>query len=146
MLAFVWCHPFMYIVCVSVIFCGMLITQCVDRNRSHCQLLLASAAIKFDSRCLSRSFVILFIPLVRSVLMPAWERCSRKPCCTALHPTPLRRMGIGMLLVALSFVIASGVSKQVELAGDGHVSVAWIVPQYAVLSFGEIFTSTTGML
>ncbi len=54
-------------------------------------------------------------------------------------------MGIGMLFASASFLLAAVVSEDVANRGEGKVSVAWMVPQYALLTFGEILTSTTGM-
>ena len=50
-----------------------------------------------------------------------------------------------MLFASASFLLAAVVSEDVANRGEGKVSVAWMVPQYALLTFGEILTSTTGM-
>lgn len=92
---------------------------------------------------------MLFIPLLDRVILPAWSRMttpspSRPRWLSALYPTALRRMGLGMLLAAGSFMLSAGVAQQVASQGDGKVPVAWMIPQYAMLACGEILTSTTG--
>lgn len=92
---------------------------------------------------------MLFIPLMDNWLLPAWMRCTtpsphKSRWITLLYPSTVLRMGIGMLLAAASFVLAAGVAHQVSSQGDGKVPVAWMIPQYAVLTFGEVLTSATG--
>ncbi len=86
-----------------------------------------------------------FIPLIDRCLLPWWERVtSTQSCMRHLRPSPLRRIGCGMLLASVSFLVAAVLSSHVASSGDGVVPVMWMVPQYAVLAFGEILTSTTG--
>ncbi len=92
---------------------------------------------------------MVFIPLIDKYVLPAWigatePRPGRSRLRTALYPSPLRRMGIGMLLAAGSFGLSALLAHQVSQQGDGKVPVAWMIPQYAILTFGEILTSTTG--
>jgi hypothetical protein len=94
-------------------------------------------------------FAMLFIPLIDRVLLPVWIRHtspSANRCLRGLAPSALRRMGLGMVFAAASFVIAAILAASVESAGDGKISVMWLIPQYAALTVGEILTSATGML
>lgn len=49
-----------------------------------------------------------------------------------------------MVFAAGSFVLAAFVSTSVDANGDHVVPVVWIIPQYALLSMGEVLTSSTG--
>jgi len=81
-------------------------------------------------------FVMMFIPIFTYVLYPWLER-------RGLKPTPLRRMGMGMVLGAVSFVVAAGVQSRIE--SGAHLSVAWQLIQYAIIIAGEVLLSVTGL-
>ncbi|MEO6785373.1 MAG: MFS transporter, partial [Chthoniobacteraceae bacterium] len=81
-------------------------------------------------------FVMLFIPIFTYWLYPRIERAG-------LKPTPLRRMGSGMVLAALSFVIAAWLQQRVA-AGE-KLSILWQLAPYAVLTAGEVLLSATGL-
>lgn len=57
--------------------------------------------------------------------------------------TPLRRMGSGLFLAAVSFVIVAWIQKRLE-AGE-TLSLAWQILPYLVLTAGEVLLSTTGL-
>ena len=81
-------------------------------------------------------FVMLFIPVFTLGLYPWLER-------RGLKPTPLRRMGTGMVLGAVSFAVAAVVQGRIE-SGE-HLSVAWQIIQYAIMIAGEVLLSVTGL-
>ncbi|MGO8993112.1 MAG: MFS transporter [Polyangiaceae bacterium] len=57
--------------------------------------------------------------------------------------TPLRKIGIGFFLTAMSFVIVSWIESRIQ---SGHsVSVWWQICAYAVLSASEVLVSITGL-
>lgn len=58
---------------------------------------------------------------------------------------PLKRMAIGMILTALSFVIAGIVQTHIANSPKKSVSVFLIIPQFFVLCCGEIMVSITGL-
>lgn len=90
---------------------------------------------------------MIFIPLLDRIILPAWSKWSERSssrCGRALYPSALRRIGCGMVLASSAFVMSAFVSSMVSAQGKGKVNIAWIIPQYALLTFGEILTSTTG--
>jgi dipeptide/tripeptide permease len=82
--------------------------------------------------------IMIFIPLFDRVIYPAME--ERK-----WNIPPLRRMGWGMVLAALSFIMSGVLEQAIELSPMGAVNVMWQVPQITILAVGEIFLSVTGL-
>jgi POT family proton-dependent oligopeptide transporter len=84
--------------------------------------------------------VMALIPLTQFVIYPLCERMG-------LRPTPLRRMGTGMVLAAISFAMASVLeTRATEAASAGApLSLGWQFPQFLVLTAGEVLVSTTGL-
>ena len=87
--------------------------------------------------------VMLMLPVYRAVILPCLERIGR--CCPLLKPTPLRRMGVGMLLAAFTFVLSAGVEQLIDTSAPGSVSVAWQLPQWVLITIAELFLSVTGL-
>ena len=57
--------------------------------------------------------------------------------------TPLRRMGLGMFIAAVSFVIVAIAQERIEA---GHsVSIMWQVVAFLVLTLAEVMVSVTGL-
>lgn len=98
--------------------------------------------------------VMALIPLVSFGLYPAVERFG-------FAMTPLRRMTIGMVVTALSFVavalIQTSIAKEAAL-GDGimyfphmvvspqpSVPVSWQIIPYIIITLGEVMVSITGL-
>ena len=81
-------------------------------------------------------FVMIFIPIFTYWLYPRIQRAG-------LKPTPLRRMGAGMVIGALSFVVSAWLQQRVD-AGE-HLSILWQLAPYAVLTAGEVLLSATGL-
>jgi len=81
-------------------------------------------------------FVMIFIPIFTYWLYPRIARAG-------LKPTPLRRMGAGMVIGALSFVVSAWLQQRVD-AGE-HLSILWQLAPYAVLTAGEVLLSATGL-
>ena len=82
------------------------------------------------------ALVMLFIPLVTGVIYPASQRLG-------WELTPLRRMPLGLVIGALSFIIAG--SYQVIMEGGTQLHIAWQILPYIVLTVAEILVSTTGL-
>jgi proton-dependent oligopeptide transporter, POT family len=80
--------------------------------------------------------VMLLIPFNNLVLYPALRRVG-------VEPTALRRMGAGIALSGLAWV-AAGV-LQLWIDGGDAVSITWQVLPYALLTFGEVLVSATGL-
>jgi len=75
-------------------------------------------------------------PLLTYRLYPALER-------RGIRATPLRRMGVGMVLVALAMVVIAGVQHRLDM---GQVpSVWWQVLAYLVVAAGTLMVAVTGL-
>jgi proton-dependent oligopeptide transporter, POT family len=82
-------------------------------------------------------FLILgLIPLFTWVIFPALARRGREY-------SPLQRMSAGLFITVLSFVAAAAV--QFLLDTGHHPHVLWQLPQYLLLTVGEILVSVTGL-
>lgn len=81
-------------------------------------------------------FLLLFIPVFNYWVYPFFEKLGIKA-------TPLRRIGAGLFLTGLSFVIIALI--QVSVDKGGHPSVWWQILAFIVLSAGEVLVSITGL-
>jgi POT family proton-dependent oligopeptide transporter len=80
--------------------------------------------------------VMLLIPLFAWVIFPSLEK--RGAALTAL-----RKMSAGMFVTVLSFVAAAVVQSLVD---EGRApSLLWQLPQYVLLTTGEVLVSVTGL-
>jgi POT family proton-dependent oligopeptide transporter len=87
-------------------------------------------------QALNPALVMLLIPFNNLVLYPALRRFG-------FEPTALRRMGFGIAFSGVAW-IAAGVI-QLWIDGGDAVSVTWQVLPYALLTFGEVLVSATGI-
>jgi proton-dependent oligopeptide transporter, POT family len=78
--------------------------------------------------------VLLFIPLFSMGIYPAIERMG-------VAVTPLRKIGVGFFMTALSFVVIASVQTKID-AGQ-HPTVWWQILAYAIVTAGEILISIT---
>jgi proton-dependent oligopeptide transporter, POT family len=76
------------------------------------------------------------IPLFVMFVYPALTKAG-------LNPTPLRRMGTGMVLAALAFLISSWIQKRIE--GGEQLSIMWQLLPYGVMTAAEVLISATGL-
>ncbi len=81
-------------------------------------------------------FVMAIIPLFVTWLYPTLTRIG-------LRPTLLRRMGSGMVLAALAFLISAMLQKRIE--GGEKLSILWQLLPYGVMTAGEVLISATGL-
>ncbi|WP_408953378.1 oligopeptide:H+ symporter [Lysobacter sp. Hz 25] len=80
--------------------------------------------------------VMLLIPFNNLLLYPALRRIG-------LQPTPLRRMGFGIAISGLSWVVAAVLQLYMDA---GHpMSLAWQVLPYVLLTLGEVLVSATAL-
>ncbi len=80
--------------------------------------------------------VMLLIPFNNLLLYPALRRIG-------LNPTPLRRMGFGIVMAGLSWVIAAVLQLYMDA---GHpMSLAWQILPYILLTLGEVLVSATAL-
>ena len=76
------------------------------------------------------------IPLVNTVVYPGLRAAG-------FEPTPLRRMGAGLALAGVSWVVVAGF--QVAMDAGSALSILWQVLPYAILTLAEVLVSTTGL-
>ncbi|HVW95108.1 MAG TPA: MFS transporter [Mucilaginibacter sp.] len=81
-------------------------------------------------------FLLLFIPVFNYWIYPALDK-------RGLKTTPLRRLGAGLLLTALSFVVIAFIHESIEKGGSP--SIWWEVLAYMILSAAEVLVSITGL-
>jgi POT family proton-dependent oligopeptide transporter len=81
-------------------------------------------------------FLLIFIPVFGYVIYPFFEKLGIKT-------TPLRRIGAGLVVTALSFVIIALIQTSID--HGGHPSIWWQVFAFIVLSAGEVLVSITGL-
>ncbi|MBX9583231.1 MAG: hypothetical protein K2X87_23245, partial [Gemmataceae bacterium] len=87
-------------------------------------------------QALNPLLVMLLIPFNNLVLYPALRR-------RGIEPTALRRMTTGIAFSGLSWVAVG--AFQVWLDAGEPLSIAWQVLPYALLTFGEVLVSATGL-
>jgi POT family proton-dependent oligopeptide transporter len=82
------------------------------------------------------ALVMILIPVLAAVVYPAFQRMG-------WELTPLRRMPLGLIIGALSYVVAG--YYQVVIEGGTKLNIAWQILPYIVLTVAEILVSTTGL-
>ena len=87
---------------------------------------------------LNTMFVLALIPFNENFVFPFLKR-------RGLEATPLRRMVVGMLFASFSFILSGFVELSIAKHGENNVSVSWQIPQYFILTIGELGVSTTGL-
>src|SRR5438105_1182037 len=79
--------------------------------------------------------ILLFIPLVNYVIYPAIHK---------IFPlTPLRKIGIGLFLTGLSFIVIVWIQGQIDLGLKPTIN--WQLLAYVILTLGEAMVSITGL-
>jgi proton-dependent oligopeptide transporter, POT family len=87
-------------------------------------------------QALNPLLVMLLIPFNNLVLYPALRSVG-------VTVTPLRRMGVGIAFSGIAW-IAAGII-QLWIDEGSAVSLAWQIAPYALLTFGEVLVSATGL-
>ncbi len=87
-------------------------------------------------QALNPLLVMVLIPFNNLVLYPALHRLG-------YEMTALRRMTAGIAFSGLSWVVVGGM--QLVLDGGNAFSITWQVLPYALLTFGEVLVSATGL-
>ena len=81
-------------------------------------------------------FLLILIPIFNYWLYPALDK-------SGLKTTPLRRLGFGLFLTALSFVVIALIQANID--HGGHPSIWYQIFAYFVLSAAEVLVSITGL-
>jgi POT family proton-dependent oligopeptide transporter len=80
-------------------------------------------------------FILILAPTFSYWVYPFFEKFTRV--------TPLRKIGVGLFVTALSFVVIAWIEKQIQ---NGHVvSVWWQIFAYGILTAGEVLVSITAL-
>lgn len=87
-------------------------------------------------QALNPILVMAIIPFNNLVLYPLLRRIG-------IDVTALRRMGAGLAFAALAWIVAG--LLQLEIDAGAAVSIAWQIAPYALLTFGEVLVSATGL-
>ncbi|HEY1138570.1 MAG TPA: MFS transporter [Xanthomonadaceae bacterium] len=87
-------------------------------------------------QALNPLLVMLLIPFNNLVLYPALSKMG-------FQVTALRRMGWGIAFSGLAWVVAGMIQLQID--GGDPTSLAWQILPYALLTFGEVLVSATGL-
>ena len=87
-------------------------------------------------QALNPLMVMLLIPFNNLVLYPALRRMG-------FNVTALRRMGWGIAISALSWIVAG--MLQLQMDNGEQVSLAWQTLPYLLLTFGEVLVSATAL-
>jgi POT family proton-dependent oligopeptide transporter len=87
-------------------------------------------------QALNPALVMLLIPVNNLLLYPALRRWG-------YEPTALRRMTAGIVFSGLAWVVVGGM--QVVLDGGSPLSIVSQILPYALLTFGEVLVSATGL-
>ncbi|WP_229676895.1 POT family MFS transporter [Pedobacter psychrotolerans] len=81
-------------------------------------------------------FLLVFIPIFNYWLYPFLDK-------RGLKTTPLRRIGAGLILTAVSFIIIALIQTSID--GGASPSIGWQVLAYAILAAAEVLVSITGL-
>ena len=87
-------------------------------------------------QALNPLLVMLLIPFNNIVLYPALRRMG-------VEVTPLKRMGYGIAFSGAAWIVAGLLQLQID--GGTPTSIVWQVLPYALLTFGEVLVSATGL-
>ncbi len=87
-------------------------------------------------QALNPALVMILIPFNNLVLYPALKRFG-------WEPTALRRMTAGIAFSGLAWIVVGGI--QVAMDTGNAMSIVWQVLPYALLTFGEVLVSATGL-
>jgi len=79
--------------------------------------------------------ILIFIPLVNYVIYPLIN--------SAFPLTPLRKIGIGLFITALSFVVIVWIQGWIDAGLRPHIN--WQFLAYIILTLGEAMVSITGL-
>ncbi len=79
-------------------------------------------------------FLVLLVPVFTSFIYPFFDKIG-------LKPTPLRKIGAGLVLVGVCFVIIALLQESIDKGA--HPSVWWQFLAYVILAASEILVSIT---
>ncbi|MFZ6656741.1 oligopeptide:H+ symporter [Undibacterium sp. TJN19] len=87
-------------------------------------------------QALNPMLVMLLIPFNNLVLYPLLKRMG-------IELTALRRMGLGIAFSGLAWIVVG--FMQLAIDGGNALQITWQILPYALLTFGEVLVSATGL-
>lgn len=97
--------------------------------------IIGNITIKAESiNFINPLFLVLLIPVLNSFLFPLLEK-------RGIKVTPLRKIGAGLVIIGLCFVIIALLQQQID--AGGRPSVWWQFLAYVLLALSEILVSVT---
>jgi POT family proton-dependent oligopeptide transporter len=110
---------------------GAWTLQCKKMDLSFFGLTLLPAQVQTANPIL----ILVLIPLVNYVIYPAWGR--------VMQVTPLRKIGVGLVLTAGSYLVIAHIQALID--AGGRPTVWWQFLAYVILTLGEAMVSITGL-
>jgi proton-dependent oligopeptide transporter, POT family len=107
----------------------------VDQAKSMNLNFFGFTLLESQMQAVNPILILLFIPLFNYGVYPVLERW--------FVLTPLRKIGIGLFLTALSFAIISLAQERIDAGARPHVS--WQILAYIVITAGEVLVSITAL-
>lgn len=85
-------------------------------------------------------FILLFIPFFSRMVYPVMESIG-------LSLSPIEKMGGGIVLASLSFFCSAYLEHRISCSAavGQRISILWQLPQYVLLTAGEIMLNMTGL-
>jgi POT family proton-dependent oligopeptide transporter len=87
-------------------------------------------------QALNPMLVMLLIPFNNLILYPMLKRMG-------VELTALRRMGLGIAFSGLAWIVVG--FMQLAIDGGNSIDITWQILPYALLTFGEVLVSATGL-
>ncbi|AZP11247.1 POT-type proton-dependent oligopeptide transporter [Undibacterium parvum] len=87
-------------------------------------------------QALNPMLVMLLIPFNNLILYPMLKRMG-------IELTALRRMGLGIAFSGIAWIVVG--FMQLAIDGGNMLSITWQILPYALLTFGEVLVSATGL-
>jgi POT family proton-dependent oligopeptide transporter len=111
-------------------------------QRKHMNLCVTSSVCLAPEQLnvINPILVIAFVPIFRLFVFPCFSAYLPAWC----HPTPLRRMAVGMQLAALSFFCTWMIQLHIESVEATSVPLWYQLPQMVCLALAELLVSATG--
>ncbi len=100
------------------------------------QMTMPSWFTASQMQALNPALVMILIPFNNLVLYPLLRKLG-------WEPTALRRMTAGIAFSGLAWIGVGGI--QVMMDGGDAMSITWQILPYALLTFGEVLVSATGL-
>ncbi|MFO0747289.1 MAG: hypothetical protein U1F43_16725 [Myxococcota bacterium] len=113
---------------------GALIAYALTAKDGIASITIDPSQIPF----LNPLFVMILIPIAANGIYPLMTRLG-------WEPKPLRRMTLGLVFTASAFVVAAIVQLTIDADKSPTVHMLWQVPQYLLLTMGEVMVSITGL-